>query len=395
MNVLLVGFAYLIGSIPFGYIVARLRGVDIFRAGSGNIGATNVGRVLGRKYGILVFLLDFAKGAVTVAVIRSMFGPGPGWLVAVAVAAFLGHLFPAFLGFRGGKGVATGAGVVMILAPIPTTIGVITWFAMLSSSRIVSLASLVAGIVITVAYLILTPSPWTGQSAYLSAFFVSATGLVFIKHHTNIRRLIHHTENQISESSIMSNLSKVLHVVALGSWFGSALFFNFLAAPTIFATFKEVVATAPSDRTANFPLSPGLSTDDQAKLASALAGSAVGPLFPIYFGLEGVCVVIALATAFGWWYSGTGRSVDRWRVILLVLAAIVVAVSVPIADKVSGLRVERLASDPMIAQAAKDAFGPWHMVSLLMSFITTGLALIVLGMASKMPTPSLPDGNAS
>src|SRR4051812_731387 len=101
--------AYLIGAIPFGYLIARARGVDIFHAGSGNIGATNVGRVLGRRFGLLVFALDFAKGAVPVAVSglllsqsHEAIGPPNALRVGVALCTFLGHLFPVYLGFRGG-----------------------------------------------------------------------------------------------------------------------------------------------------------------------------------------------------------------------------------------------------------------------------------------------------
>src|SRR5947209_17269108 len=107
--------AYLVGGIPFGYLIARSRGIDIFKQGSGNIGATNVGRVLGRKFGILAFALDFAKGALPVAAARAL-APhmtinlrGEELGVLAGLAAVLGHLFPAYLRFRGGKGVATAA----------------------------------------------------------------------------------------------------------------------------------------------------------------------------------------------------------------------------------------------------------------------------------------------
>src|SRR6516165_5987590 len=99
--------SYLIGAIPFGYLIARWRGVDILSHGSGNIGATNVGRILGRKFGILVFLLDFAKGAVP-ALIAGAFAsadlPAEWLMVTAGISAFLGHLFPVYLRFRGGKG---------------------------------------------------------------------------------------------------------------------------------------------------------------------------------------------------------------------------------------------------------------------------------------------------
>src|SRR5262245_27486533 len=124
--------SYLIGAIPFGYLIARWRGVDIFKVGSGNVGATNVGRVLGWRFGILVFVLDFAKGALPVLVSTGVVSSGwvaihsslithhssLGWLPVLAgLSAVIGHLFPIFLRFHGGKGVATGAGVVVVLLP--------------------------------------------------------------------------------------------------------------------------------------------------------------------------------------------------------------------------------------------------------------------------------------
>src|SRR6516164_9073771 len=120
--------SYLLGGIPFGYLVGRWRGIDIFQHGSGNIGATNVGRLLGRRWGVLVFLLDFAKGAVPV-LLAGLVPQGdslpPATLkVTAGLAAFLGHLFPVYLRFHGGKGVATGAGVVAVLAPWETLLAV-------------------------------------------------------------------------------------------------------------------------------------------------------------------------------------------------------------------------------------------------------------------------------
>src|SRR5215213_5317293 len=134
--------AYLIGAIPFGYLIARARGVDIFHAGSGNIGATNVGRVLGRKLGLLVFALDFAKGAVPVALVGLLPAEAHEALhlpdalrVGVALGTFLGHLFPVYLGFRGGKGAATGAGTVFVLVPGPAAFAILTFAAVLATTR--------------------------------------------------------------------------------------------------------------------------------------------------------------------------------------------------------------------------------------------------------------------
>ena len=132
--------SYLFGAVPFGYLIARAKGVDLFKAGSGNIGATNVGRVLGKKYGIAAFVLDFLKGTVPVGVsvpLANALDPSAGSAlghpdalrVLAGLLAFLGHLFPIYLKFRGGKGVATGAGVVAVLVPGPFAVAVAVWLA--------------------------------------------------------------------------------------------------------------------------------------------------------------------------------------------------------------------------------------------------------------------------
>src|SRR5262249_45999901 len=140
--------AYLAGAVPFGYLVPRLvRGIDVRKAGSGNVGATNVGRVMGARWGVLVFVLDFAKGAVPVAVARLLpprFEGAPEDVLAVVagVCAFLGHLFPVYLGFKGGKGVATAAGVVAVLVPLLTLAVFAAWAVVLLSTRFMSVASM-------------------------------------------------------------------------------------------------------------------------------------------------------------------------------------------------------------------------------------------------------------
>src|SRR3989440_9597467 len=146
--------AYLIGALPFGYLIARSRGVDILQAGSGNIGATNVGRILGKRFGVLVFFLDFAKGAFPVALapwVGRRFDsdvPSETLSVIAGLGAFLGHLFPIYLRFRGGKGVATGAGVVAVLLPVPATAAAVVWLACLCGLRYVSIASILAALTI-------------------------------------------------------------------------------------------------------------------------------------------------------------------------------------------------------------------------------------------------------
>jgi acyl-phosphate glycerol 3-phosphate acyltransferase len=193
--------AYLLGAVPFGYLVARSRGVDLLRQGSGNIGATNVGRLLGRRWGVLVFLLDFAKGAVPV-LLAGLVPQGdslpPATLkVTAGLAAFLGHLFPVYLRFHGGKGVATGAGVVAVLAPWETLLAVAAWVVVLAASRYVSLASLSAALTLCAARLTLTPEPWSRDNLIVTLFCLAASLLVFVRHHGNIRRLLRGTENRL------------------------------------------------------------------------------------------------------------------------------------------------------------------------------------------------------
>ncbi|HUL52458.1 MAG TPA: glycerol-3-phosphate 1-O-acyltransferase PlsY [Opitutaceae bacterium] len=203
---------YLLGSLPFGYLVARARGVDIFKAGSGNPGATNVKRVLGAKAGNLVYLLDALKGAVAagwplVYILLSpgasaLATPGPGghslwtidWSLAAAVtglaAAVLGHSFSCFTRFRGGKGVATASGGLLVLMPVPIMIGGAVWFATFLASRYVSLASIFSSIAVPAA-------AWAFGLPLGLNIVVSMLGVLLIaRHRSNIRRLLAGTEHR-------------------------------------------------------------------------------------------------------------------------------------------------------------------------------------------------------
>src|SRR5262245_10739059 len=179
--------AYLVGAIPFGYLIARWRGIDIFKEGSGNIGATNVARILGKKIGAAVFLLDFAKGACPVALALALKPAilvdadgaaglfSKGWFeVGAGLAAFLGHLFPVYLGFRGGKGVATGAGVVAVLVPLATLAAFGAWILVLAGWRYVSLASVSAAVVLCAARLVLMREVGFTDARTLFCFLAAA-----------------------------------------------------------------------------------------------------------------------------------------------------------------------------------------------------------------------------
>ena len=207
MNALpyLVGFlaAYLLGSIPFGYLVAKAHGVDIRTKGSGNIGATNVFRTLGKGPGILTFALDFAKGLVSALVIAAvadrLLGPVgdnlPCLRLVCGTGALIGHSFPLFLGFRGGKGVATGVGLVMGLSPAAAGIGLGVWLVVFLASRYVSLASIVAAASVAVAaWTVMTPDPRRIVPIVLTVL----CALVVARHHANIGRLLKGTENRFS-----------------------------------------------------------------------------------------------------------------------------------------------------------------------------------------------------
>ena len=187
--------AYLLGSIPTGLLVARTRGIDIRKVGSGNIGATNVFRSVSKPLGILVFIGDFLKGLIP-ALVGQHFG-GPGGALALGFCAIAGHNWPVFLKFKGGKGVATSAGVLLGLAPAALGVGFVAWLITFLVSRYVSLASMAAAIG-TVAggwyfYVGQTGSGWLLPTA------LSVLGaLVIWKHRSNIQRLLAGTEHRFN-----------------------------------------------------------------------------------------------------------------------------------------------------------------------------------------------------
>jgi acyl-phosphate glycerol 3-phosphate acyltransferase len=390
--------SYLVGAIPFGFLVARWRGVDIFQAGSGNIGATNVGRVLGRGYGILVFILDFAKGAVPVTaagwLARALSGDGSDAVLGIALpvsaglAAFLGHLFPIYLRFHGGKGVATGAGVVTILLPGPTLAALLAWVGIVCLSRCVSLASLAAGVVLCSFYLVSTTDPFHGANWILTSFAFLAVGLVFVRHWANIHRLLQGNENRLKETNAMMLFTKTIHVLALGLWFGAVVFF-LIVALVLFHTFEELGVSAE-----HRPSWLGLPGDFSKDQGTRLAGIAVAPLFKWYYPLQVVGGFLAVCTALSWVARpsktqdvppGRQYGVHRLRALILLLALISVALGWPLANYVNELRLDRYDSNPAIAEPAQQAFGTWHGISLLLNFTTIGLVTVAMALAAQLP----------
>jgi acyl phosphate:glycerol-3-phosphate acyltransferase len=404
--------SYLLGAIPFGYLVARSRGVDILKQGSGNIGATNVGRVLGRPFGILVFLLDFAKGAVPALAAKWLASTHPLELppdslpVAAAVSAFLGHLYPVYLRFHGGKGVATAAGTVSVLLPGPTLAALLIWLVVVLASRYVSLASLVAATVLCVMRFAITPQPWDAEHLILTLFCVLAAGLIFLRHHANIGRLLHGNENRLKETPAMLHLSKILHVLALGLWFGTVIFFSFVVGLNLFGTFERVAAEPPAERPVWFPMWEAY--DGQVPVSTLpeplrkeqgtrAAGVAITPLFHWYFGIQAVCALLATATALSWRRLGTGR-LHRLRAGILLAALVTVGLGWWLDRVVEDLRGPRNNTfDAMVrhspprnediaaAVAARHTFALWHLYSLGLNMVTVLLVSIGMAQAAYLP----------
>jgi acyl-phosphate glycerol 3-phosphate acyltransferase len=401
--------SYLLGAIPFGWLVARSRGIDILRHGSGNIGATNVGRVLGKKYGILVLALDFAKGALPVAIAKLLPAgdvPREALTVAAGIAAFLGHLFPVYLKFRGGKGVATGAGVVVVLVPLPALAAIATWVVVVVVTRYVSVASVCAAATLCATHLAVAPWPWAWPHSIVSVFCLVAAALVGVRHAGNLRRLAAGTENRLKEFPAMMLLSKTLHVLSLGLWFGSAAFFT-LAGSLMFDEFKAESRVPADQRPLWFPLpkelakdppSPRFPTPLAEEQGSRAFGVAVRPLFPWYYGIQLVCALVAYGTALSWQRGRENDRAQRWRTLLLMLALVVTAVGWWMEGKVNDLRGTRDRQTDIVVQAQNPTpeqiataeterreFVQWHLGSLAQNFVTLVLVTIAMALAAQLP----------
>jgi len=200
---------YLVGSVPFGWLIGRARGVDIREHGSRNIGATNCGRVCGAPWGVLAFVLDVAKGFLPVFLAATYWAPmqaeahGPRaailLLVAVAVAPILGHVFPVWLKFRGGKAVSTSLGVLAALPMLQwmalAAFGV--WVMMVLVTRYVSVASSVAAVVFVCGYLVFESAKAWGDYLPVTVFVIVLVATVLVRHRSNYARLMKGTENRL------------------------------------------------------------------------------------------------------------------------------------------------------------------------------------------------------
>jgi glycerol-3-phosphate acyltransferase PlsY len=195
LNPIVALVAYLVGSIPFGFLIAKSRGIDIRQHGSGNIGATNVFRTLGKKWGIACFACDFLKGLVAVLIAFGLSGGSSVAGIIAAVACIVGHNFPVWLKFKGGKGIATSGGVLVALLPGTALLLIIVWAAIFYTTRYVSLASIAVAVALPVIVLI----SWLterGADLPLFLFALAVAVLAVWRHRSNISRLMNGTENR-------------------------------------------------------------------------------------------------------------------------------------------------------------------------------------------------------
>ncbi len=200
-NIVLYLIAYLLASVPFGFILAKLfAGVDVRKEGSGNIGATNVLRVLkekapdlAKKLTIITFALDALKGAVIILIAMAL-GSEPSVLWTIAVLSVLGHCFSPFLLFEGGKGVATGFGVLLVLIPIPSLIAIATWLIAGKVLKISSLSSLIGLVALIISAYTIYPS-LPGIHAHAPMMIIAF--IIFYKHIPNIMRIIKREEAKV------------------------------------------------------------------------------------------------------------------------------------------------------------------------------------------------------
>jgi glycerol-3-phosphate acyltransferase PlsY len=195
--------AYLLGSVSFAWIFAKkLEGIDLRTYGSGNLGATNAGRLLGRPMAVLIYALDFSKGFLPVFLLRRPFGdpPGPGGVpvaVLAGLAAFVGHCFPVWHGFRGGKGVATASGLIVALTPLVALATFLVFGALVALFRRISVGSIGASATLPIGQAILREGSDARAAAWVLALYVAVALMVIARHHQNIRRLLRGEEPRI------------------------------------------------------------------------------------------------------------------------------------------------------------------------------------------------------
>lgn len=204
---LLVIGAYLLGSVPFGLVLTRLlTGKDVRTVGSGNIGASNVARAAGKKLGVLTLVLDAAKAALPMLLTRALLRPEgqlvmETWMVAVGLAAFAGHLYPIWLGFKGGKGVATALGVFAVLSPVSALLAFVVFGVAYGATRVAAVGSLSGTTVCATGAVVQAAREHGGVGAAfrgpMAWAAVAVAVVIFLRHRSNIERLLRGAENKV------------------------------------------------------------------------------------------------------------------------------------------------------------------------------------------------------
>jgi acyl phosphate:glycerol-3-phosphate acyltransferase len=198
LKLALVGGAYLLGSVPFGVVLTRLfTGKDVRSVGSGNIGASNVTRAAGKAAGVLTLVLDAAKASLPMIATRALLaGEGAetalAWATLVGASAFVGHIYPLWLGFKGGKGVATALGVYMVLSPVPSLLALVAFGITVAATRVPALGSLAGTAVITIGTFVIY-----GFSSVVSWAALGIALVIVWRHRTNIERLLKGAEHKV------------------------------------------------------------------------------------------------------------------------------------------------------------------------------------------------------
>ncbi|MGE0591461.1 MAG: glycerol-3-phosphate 1-O-acyltransferase PlsY [Vicinamibacterales bacterium] len=191
-DILAVGLAYGVGSVPFAHLLARRRGVDLRRVGSGNVGATNVLRTSGVRQAVLAMSLDAGKGSLAVLIAQGLSG-GAATPVAAGLASMLGHVYPVWLGFRGGKGVATAAGAFAVLAPVALLTALVVFVSAVWLTRYISLGSVTAALALALT------TGLTGGAGPVLAGATAAAAVVIHRHRANLVRIVAGTERSIGQ----------------------------------------------------------------------------------------------------------------------------------------------------------------------------------------------------
>src|SRR5262249_26777539 len=244
------------------------------------------------------------------------------------------------------------AGVITVLLPLPTMAAFLTWLTVAVSFRYVSLASLAAAVALCLMRFATTAEPLAGAHLTLTLFCFLAAFLVFVRHWSNLVRLLRATKNQLRALPAMFNFSKILHVLAVGLWFGSAVFFSFVVGFSLFGTFEAEARKEGVDRPSWFPRAPQFDKQEDKELryvprkdqGTRAAGTAISPMFLSFFLLQGLCGFVAAITALKWSWAEPANRIHRVRATLLLLALGTVIVGWPLEQKVSDLRIERNAA---------------------------------------------------